>query len=220
MTSVMGLFRKKSFERSETLASAARARARGRPKKAIAEYRRALEHAPNDPAIHQKLAPLLAQAGDFRGAWQSFIVSAEAFEKRGFADRALAVYTQAASAMPWHSKAWVALARLRLDKGQRPDALKALLEGRAHLKRRVQRPEAIELLLVARQIDREDFSLAIDLARLLRKEARRDEARALLESLVEKQQRRPLRLVRKELFLLAPSLGSAWRWLRAAMKGR
>jgi tetratricopeptide (TPR) repeat protein len=216
----MGLFRKKPYDRSQTLANAAKARAQGRPKKAIAEYQRALEHSPDDPAIHGKLAPLLAQAGDFGDAWRSFIVSADAFEKQGFVDRSLAVYAQAASAMPWHAKTWEAVARLRLEKGQRADALKALLEGRAHLTRRAERPDAIGLLLVARQIDPEAFSLAIDLARLMRKEARHDEARPLLESLVEKHEGRQLRLARGELFRLAPSPPAAWRWLRAALKGR
>ena len=208
----MGLFKKKTYDRSETLAAAAKARSKGKPKKAIAEYRKALEHAPDDPAI------LLAQAGEFPAAWKSFIVAGEALEQQGFADRALGVYAQAASVMPWHPKTWKAVARLRLDKGQRADAVKALCEGRDHLTRRQQRPEAIELLLVARQIDADDFELALDLAWLLRKEGRRDECRPILEGLAHRGG--ALRRVRGELFRLAPSFGAAWRWLRAALRGR
>jgi tetratricopeptide (TPR) repeat protein len=216
----MGLFKKKAYDRSETLAAAAKARSKGKPKKAIAEYRKALEHAPDDPAIHGKLAPLLAQAGEFPAAWKSFIVAGEALEQQGFADRALGVYAQAASVMPWHPKTWKAVARLRLDKGQRADAVKALCEGRDHLTRRQQRPEAIELLLVARQIDADDFELALDLAWLLRKDGRRDECRPILEDLAQKHHGGALRRVRGELFRLAPSFGAAWRWLRAVLRGR
>jgi hypothetical protein len=112
------------------------------------------------------------------------------------------------------------VARLRLDKGQRADAVKALCEGRDHLTRRQQRPEAIELLLVARQIDADDFELALDLAWLLRKDGRRDECRPILEDLAQKHHGGALRRVRGELFRLAPSFGAAWRWLRAVLRGR
>jgi tetratricopeptide (TPR) repeat protein len=216
----MGLFSKKPYDKAESLARASKARAKGRRKAAIAEYRVVLEHSPEDLTIHGKLAPLLAQAGEFPEAWKSFIKAGEAFEKQGFAERALAVYTQAAGVMPWHPKTWKAMARLRLDMGQRADALKALLEGRRHLTRRRQRPEAIELLLVARQIDPEDFALALDLAWLLRKEGRRDEARAILEALVGHHQGHELRLARGELFRMGPTPAAAWRWMRAAVRGR
>jgi tetratricopeptide (TPR) repeat protein len=216
----MGLFRKKGYDRAETLASAAKARGKGKPKKAIAEYKKALEHSPDDPAIHGKLAPLLAQAGDFPEAWKSFLVAADALEKQGFADRALGVWAQASALMPWHPKTWKAIARLRLEKGQRADALKALLDGRKHLTRRAQRPEAINLLVKAREIDPEAFAPALDLARLLRKEGRPSEARPILDELVEKHRGRELRLARGEQLRLSPGFGAAWRWLRAALRGR
>ncbi|MGC4114770.1 MAG: tetratricopeptide repeat protein [Myxococcales bacterium] len=211
----MGLFSKQPVGRQERLAAAGRARAAGHTKKAIAEYRRALAEQPDDPTAHAKLAPLLAKVGDYPEAWGEFVAAGERWFEQGFVEKALAIYLQATEALPWHPKAWKAAARMMLDKGRRADAFKLLLHGRAFMARRSQRPEAIELLSVAVQIDDSDFEVMLDLARLYRKVGRKDDAQAVLGKLAERVEGPPLRRVRREYFALGPSVRTAWRWLFA-----
>jgi tetratricopeptide (TPR) repeat protein len=209
----MGIFARKTVGRQERLAAAGRARAQGRYKKAIAEYRKALAEQMDDAATHAKLGPLLAKIGDFPGAWGSFVAAGERYFEQGFVDKAFAVYLQATQAMPWHPKTWKAAARMLLDKGRRADAFKLLLEGRGHLRRRGQRPEAIELLTVAAQVDDTDFAVMLDLARLLRKEGRVDDALLVLNKLAQRHEGAERKRVRREYFALGPSARTAWRWL-------
>ncbi|HEY3451648.1 MAG TPA: tetratricopeptide repeat protein [Myxococcales bacterium] len=209
----MGLFGRQDIGRQERLAAAGRARAKGRYKKAIAEYREALAQQPDDPATHAKLGPLLAKVGDFPGAWGAFVAAGERYFDQGFVEKSLAVYLQAAEAMPWHPKTWKAAARMLLDKGRRADAYKLLLDGRDHLRRRSQRPEAIELLVVAVKLDDSDFEVMIDLARLHRKVDRADDALEVLNTLAQRSKGAQLKRVRREYFALGPSARTAWRWL-------
>jgi len=209
----MGIFSKQAVSRQDRLASAGRARAKGRYKKAIAEYRRALEEVSDDPATQAKVAPLLAKVGDYPGAWGAFVAAGERYFEQGFVEKALAVYLQATEALPWHPKAWKAAARMMLDLGHRADAYRLLLRGRGHLRKRSQRPEAIELLTVAVQIDDADLDVMLDLARLCRKVGRRDDAQSVLDKLAARTRGAGLRRVRRELFALGPSPRTAWRWL-------
>lgn len=209
----MGIFGKQAVGRQERLAAAGRARAAGRYKKAIEEYRKALSEQADDPATQAKLAPLLAKVGDYPGAWGAFVAAGERYFEQGFVEKALAVYLQATAAMPWHPKTWKALARMMLDKGRRADAYKVLLEGRANLRKRAQRPEAIELLTVAVQIDDTDFEVMLDLARLCRKAGRTEDAQRVLEKLAQRSEGAALKRVRREYFALGPSAKTAWRWL-------
>ena len=209
----MGLFSKQVVGRQERLAAAGRARAAGRYKKAIAEYREALAEQGDAPATQAKLAPLLAKVGDYPGAWGAFVAAGERYFDQGFVEKALAVYMQATVAMPWHPKTWKAAARMLLDKGCRADAYQLLLEGRSHLTKRSQRPEAVELLQVAVKLDDADFEVMLDLARLCRKLGRADEARGVLDRLAQHCEGPALRRVRREYFALGPSARTAWRWL-------
>ena len=209
----MALFGKKPVSRQDRLAAAGKARAEGRTSKAVSEYRKALADRPDDPTTHAKLAPLLAKTGDYPSAWGSFVAAGERFFEQGFVDKALSNYLQATRAMPWHPKAWKAAARMMLDKGRRADAYRLVLEGRDHLRRRSQRPEAIELLTVAAQIDDSDFEVMIDLARLLRKVGRTEDATIVLERLAKLHEGSRLKRVRREYLSLGQSAKTAWAWL-------
>lgn len=209
----MALFARKPVSRQDRLAAAGKARAAGRTKKAIAEYRQALADQPDDPATHAKLATLLAKEEDFPAAWGSFVAAGERWFEQGFVDKALANYLQATQAMPWHPKTWKAVARMLLAKGRRADAYRLLLEGRGHMRRRRQRPEAIELLTVAAQIDDSDFEVMFDLARLLRKVGRNEDAATVLEPLARAYEGAQLKRVRREYLSLGPGAKTAWQWL-------
>jgi cytochrome c-type biogenesis protein CcmH/NrfG len=76
------------------------------------------------------------------------------------------------------------------------------------------------LLRRALEIDPWHAEGRLALSRLLRRQGRRGEARALLEELAPRLSGSELRRVRGALFRLGPTPAAAWRWLRAATAGR
>jgi tetratricopeptide (TPR) repeat protein len=215
------LFRNKAPPtRSELIADADKARAKGKLKKAISGYRKALELEPGDPVVHGKLAPLLARAKESEAALESFHAAAKGHLDKGFADKALAVYTQAADTFPYHLSLWQQLSQLHQGKGRRADAVRVLLRGRLYFRRKNERREAVTLLKEALALDGELFEPKLDLARLLALQGQRAEALALLEPMLKGLKGKPLRRVRWTLARVSPGLGAWWRWLRAVVRGR
>jgi tetratricopeptide (TPR) repeat protein len=206
--------------RSELIAEADRARSKGNLKKAIAGYRKALESEPKDPIVHGKLAPLLARVNEPEAALQSFRTAAQSHLDKGFADKALAVYTQAAETFPAQVALWQQVAQMNLARGRRADAVRVFLRGRLYLRRKNERSEAITLLKAALELDPTLFDPRVDLARLLGRQGRTSEAMALLEPMVKTLEGAQLRQVRWAMLCVSPSLGAGWRWLRAALTGR
>jgi tetratricopeptide (TPR) repeat protein len=215
----MGLFRNESaYDRSRILDAATRARAKKQRARAIDLYRWVLAVEPQNGELHAKLAPLLAETGQHFDAWCSFKAVARAYLREGQADKAFAVYREAALRLPREAQAWQAVARIQHKRGSSREALETLLEGSRHFRTRWLRPQAIHLLRRAREIDAWDFEVVLELARLLASSAQRHEARILLEGLAERSGTQRLRRVRAAQFRLAPGLGSAWRWLRSALR--
>ena len=122
-------WRKRPFDRTELLAAADRARARGRTKKAIAGYRKVLETVPGDLAVHAKIAPLLARTGQREASLASFRLPADGQEAAGFPDRGLSLVVQAAGFYPEELHLWEEIARLHLARARRADAVAALVAG-------------------------------------------------------------------------------------------
>jgi tetratricopeptide (TPR) repeat protein len=211
---------RKPKTRSELVAAADGARAKGRLKAAVAGYRKVLaEHGPGDPHVHGKLAPLLARLEDGDGARASFRCAAEGHLQSGFLDRALAVYVQASGTFPlepdFHSEA----ARIHLVRGRRADAAIVLATGGRALGR-ARRGEAIEMLRGALVIHPGQLEATLALAPLLREEGRRAEARQLLESVLPGLRGAALRRVRWAIFRVAPGFRTGWRWLRTLTESR
>jgi tetratricopeptide (TPR) repeat protein len=197
------------------LAKAEDARRRGSYRRAIAAYRRALVERPGDPSIHARLAPLLASKGRGREAVESFIIAATDQLTRGFVDRAIGLYRGAARAAPRDVRIWRALGELHLERKHPVDAVRALLEGAGHMRRRRDdRPDAITLLRAALAIDPLQVDATIELALLLRRVGKRAEAVALLEALLPHVDGRAVRALRFALFRVHRTLGNLWRWLR------
>ncbi len=216
------LFRGKApATRSEIIAAADQARAKGRLKKAIAGYRKALELEPKDPVIHGKQAPLLARAKEPQAALESFQAAAQGHLDKGFADKALAVYTQAAETFPRQLELWRQLAQLERSKGHRVDALKTLLRGRLHFRRKDEARQAITLLREALDLEPTLFEVKLDLALQHAHLRQRAEAMTLLNPmLLDARDRRQLRRLRWTMLRVSPSMGAWGRWLRAALLGR
>jgi tetratricopeptide (TPR) repeat protein len=215
----MGLFRSQSaYDRSRILDAASRARAKKKRARAIDLYRWVLAVEPKNGEMHAKLAPLLAETGQHFDAWCSFKAVARAHLREGHADKALAVYREAALYLPREAQAWQAVARLQHKLGSSGDALETLLEGSRHFRTRWLRPQAIHLLRRAREIEPWNFDVVLEMARLLASTGQGHEARILLDGLAERSGEERLRRVRAAQFRLAPGLGTAWRWLRSALR--
>ena len=186
--------------------------------RAIELYRWVLSVEPQNTVLHAKLAPLLAEAGESFDAWVSFRTAARACLREGLADKALAIYQEAALYVPQEHQAWQAVAQLQRKSGRNREALETLLEGSRRFRTRWLRPYAIYLLRRAREIDPWDFESVLELAGLLSASGQRHEARLLLDELTERAAGHRLRDVRAAQLRLDPGLRSAWSWLRALLR--
>ncbi|MFP2903481.1 tetratricopeptide repeat protein [Pyxidicoccus sp. 3LFB2] len=213
------LFGRKPPSRSELIVAADRARARGHLRRAIAGYRKALELEPKDPAVLGKLAPLLARTNEAEASLKSFQEAAQVHLDKGFADKALAVYTQAAETFPTQVGLWQQVSQMHLERGRQADAVRVLLRGRFSLRRRKERAAAIVLLKDLLRLEPTLFAPRLDLARLLARQKQPEEALALLEPMLHLTGAQ-LRQVRWTLLCITPGPGTGWRWLRAALLGR
>lgn len=212
--------REKSYDRFDILAAAEKARSKGRLRKAIVEYRKVLEIDPDDHVIHGKVAPLLAECKRLDEAWLSFVAAGEGYHRNGYINQAVSIYVQAARHLPRKLEVWETIARLQEERELPADGVKALLSGCRYFRRRDQRPEAIHLLRLACKIQPWHFKATFILAKVLAKGGEKEEALQLLHGLAERVQGRNLRCARAALFRMSPSLGAAWRWLRAAIAAR
>jgi hypothetical protein len=120
--------------------------------------------------------------------------------------------------LPREAQTWQAAARLLAKRGQNREAIETLLEGSRRFRSPRLRPQAIHLLRRARELDPWDFQLVFELARLLRRSGQRHESGLLLDGLAQRCGGERLRRVRGAQLRLAPGLGSAWRWLHAALR--
>jgi tetratricopeptide (TPR) repeat protein len=206
--------------RTELLAVADRARARGRIKKAIAGYRQALELAPGDPAIHARLAPLLARRGLKREALESFALAADGQLKAGFVDRAVSLRRQAAETFPEEFPLWQELTRLYLRRERRADAVAALLAGGHSLLRSPHLEVGARVLRHALELEPGHVEVTLLLARVLARGGRRGEALPLLDDLDARVGGLTLRRARRLAFRLSPTPRRLWRWVKAAFGKR
>jgi tetratricopeptide (TPR) repeat protein len=213
----VGLFGKRIYDRGDVMARAMKAEGRGKRKKAIAEYRKVLEHEADNPAILVKLASLLAQTKQLDEARLKFVVAASVYEKQAFDDKSLAVYRQAVTYLPKRVELWEHIAELDVRRERAPDAVRDLLEGSAKFSRRAERQSAIRLLRMAVKVEPWQFEATMKLARLLAKEGAKPEARGLYLGLCQRNRAARLRKARGALFRMSPTPGAAWRWLRAAI---
>ena len=209
--------RGKHYDRNRILAEAVRASKASKPKKAAALYREVLAAEPNNCDIHRKVAPLLGQTGQRKAAWHSYKHSVEALVRNKQLDEAAEVLREASGHLPRQAGVWATLAGIEQRRGRTVEARKALLQGRGHLRKRRELPQAIGLLKRALQLAPDDFETGFDLAHSLARVRDRKGARQLLERLVSlAPDEAQLRRVRARQFRLSPTPMAAWRWLRAS----
>ena len=216
------LARRRQYDRRRLLdgaAKAARGRGRRKRRRAIALYREVLEREPHDPDLHRKIAPLLALDGERDAAGESYLTAARTFVERGFVDRAVGVVRDAVERMPRQVQFWSELARLEIERGRKPDAVAALLEGRRVFHRRGDRRAATALLMAAWRIEPTHLEAGLDLALQLSRAGERARALQVLEGL-RLEPVRALRRVRARQLRVAPGLASLGRYLRARLLAR
>ena len=211
----MPFWRRKPYHRGTTLESANKARGRGQIRKAVSGYSKILEHDPEDWPVHARLAPLLAQRGRWKEARESFSAAADGYLKQGFSDKAIAVWTVAAQSFPEEVDYPERIANELVRRGRKADAVKSLLDCRARVRARRQRPVAVLLLRQILLLQPLHFEATLDLARLLLKEDGRKEALKLLRDLRFHVSGRNLRRLRAAQFWIAPSPRMAMDWLLA-----
>src|SRR6185312_1205883 len=149
----MFAFWRKAYDRTAALETAEKARARGRIRKAVKWYRKVLANEPADAAVLAKIAPLYARLRRWDESKAAFEMAADNFLARGFAPKAIAVWTVAAQTFPERVEFWERIANQQVMSGRKADAVRALLDGRAQLRRRRQRPLAVLLLRQALELE-------------------------------------------------------------------
>jgi tetratricopeptide (TPR) repeat protein len=215
----VGLFGKPTYDRNDTLARAGRAERKRKHKKAIGLYKTVLAQEPDNTAVIAKLAVLLAKTKQPDEARRKFVTAAEQFVKEAFDEKAIAIYRQAVTFFPQQIEYWERIAKLNVERKREPDAIQALLDGRREFRRRKERASAIRLLREAVRIEPWHFEATLDLARLLAKQGSRAESQRLYQGLCERKRGAQLRKTRGALFFRTPTPATAWRWVRAAIRG-
>ena len=158
------LRRSKPYDRTRLLAEAARARTKGKTKKAVALLETVLEHEPSNAELHRRIAPMLAGVKRMSDAWTSYRIAVASLVRAGFVDQAVGVLREAAGSLGRERAVWEQLADAEQQRGRPIDAHEALLEGRQRFRARRDRPEAIKLLLRARKLAPSHFEANFDLA--------------------------------------------------------
>jgi tetratricopeptide (TPR) repeat protein len=203
------------LNRSDVLAAADKLRVKGKYKKAVVEYRKLVAQDPADADVHAKMAPLLIKLGEGQEALKSYRAAADVYLQRGFADRAIAMYSQAAAAFPKESSAWERVGRLHFERGRKAEGVKALLTGAAAQIKAKQRPEAEKLLRQALSYEPLHIDANVALCRVLKGSGKKDEARHMLAALAQGIRGPALKKVRAAEFKLFPGFGTFFRWLRS-----
>jgi tetratricopeptide (TPR) repeat protein len=207
--------REKHYDRESCLEAAAKAQARGRLRKAVGHYMKALDVDPEDHFVHAKVAPLLARMKKFEEAWESFRIAASKHFASGFSNKAIGIYSQAARFMPRNPEVWEAMAYVYVQQGRKADAVATLYKGHGFFTHGPDRHRAVVMLRKAFALEPWNFGVTFDLAKLMKKQDP-VEALGLLEGLSSRSTGADLRKVRSAMFCAEPSVTMAWEWLKTA----
>ena len=205
----------KSYDRNRLLEQAARARQKGKSKKALALLETVLAHEPSNAELHRRIAPLRASVRRVKDAWASYRIAVSSLVKAGFLDQAVGVLREAAGNLGRERAVWEELASAEQQRGRPIDAHRALLEGRARFRARRDRPEAIRLLMRARELAPKHFEANFDLAGLRARTGSQGHASRILTELAATARGSQLRRTRRRQLFMNPSSGALGRYLKA-----
>ncbi len=212
---MFGFGRRVEIGKEEHLRRAEAFRSSKRPKKAIAELKKILVSNPQDPQVHAKLGPLFMLTGQRDEALKSFRVAADDFDARGFAAKSMSLWLQIAQAKVTDLGAWEKVTQFHLLAGRKAEGIKVLLSAAAAQLGPAGRPRAVELLRHVLTLSPRHLKGTLALAPLLKKQRQLEEARGLLNEVLQGCTGSEVRRVRKAQFQLTPGLKTLWQWLRA-----
>lgn len=201
------------YDRTELLSQAARARARGRRKRAIVLYRRVLENEPDNEVLHKRVAQLLAQSRRMNEALEHYRKAADELVRRGFEEHAIAVYRESLHFEPRVTWVWSRVAKLEANRGCVVDAVETLRKGARCFRSRKERRRAVTLLEQAHQLDPGSVDAALDLAQQFAKDRRYGRALDVLEEVVPYVRGKDLRRLRARQLYWCPTPGFLCRFL-------
>ncbi len=203
-----------SFDRGDILRKAEEYRSRGRIRKAIREYEKALAADPQDIDAHAKAAPLYIRIGRKDKAKASLRKVIAGYEKQGFVDKAIGMLRLALKLDRRDLGARLHLADLYLEKDLPGNALRLLERGRRTFRGKGFLKEALAVEGKILCIAPDDFRAQVSMARLLFKAGRgcegRDRLRRMEAQWALKGDGRNWRKTRWLLFLYAPSPSNCW----------
>lgn len=206
-----------SYDRGEILRMAEKYRSQRRIRKAIREYEKILSVDPRDIDIHMKIAPLYIRAGRKDQAKESLRQVIAWYEKRGFADKAIATLRLALTVDRRDLAAHLNLADLYLGKAHAGDARKVLDAARKTFRGKRFLKEAVAVEEKILSLAPDDFRSQVSLVRLLWRTGKRRETLERLRRMEEqwawRGNKRYWRKTRWLLCRLAPSLSTCWDYL-------
>jgi tetratricopeptide (TPR) repeat protein len=202
------------YDRTKLLADAARARERGKPREALSHLERVLEVEPENVELHRQVAPLLADVGRTREAWESYRLAARLFRKQGYAQKAVDLYRDALVRLPDEPGPWIDIADMEAMRGNRSGAMETLREADRRFRGRRRRRQATRVKEALCRLEPHRPERRLELAELLAVTGRRDEAREIVRKLARTTHGPLLERVRRTELVHWPSPRSLYAWTK------
>ena len=205
------------YDRGKIFRMAEKYRSQRRIRKAVREYEKILSADPLDIEVHLRIAPLYVRAGRKDQAKASLQQVIAWYEKRGFAEKAIASLRLALTVDRRDVATHLKLADLYLAKGHVADARIVLDAAHKtfHGKRYLKEALAVEEKILSLAPD--DFHAQASLVRLLWRTGKRREALERIRRMEEQWARRGnkqyWRKTRRLHCRLAPSLSTGWGYI-------
>lgn len=165
-----------SFNKIKAMRSAERHLTNGRIESAISEYKRIVKHDPNDITTQNTLGDLYVKSHDSQNAVRCYRKVAEHYNKQGFAKKAIAVYNKIYKLDPELTEIVGKLGELYHFRGSTAEARKHYGLYAERLEQDGKDVEVLEVWEKLADLDREDPSICLKIARAQRKRNHRDES--------------------------------------------
>lgn len=189
-------------------------RSQGRIRKSIREYEKILSIDRRDIDVHRKIAPLYIRVGRKDQAKDSLRQVISWYEKRGFAEKAIATLRLTLTVDPRNLATYLHLAEVYLSKDHAGDARKVLDAARKVFRGKMYLQEALVVEEKILSLVPDDFHTQVSLVRLLWKTGKRretlDRLRHMEEHWARKGNKQNWRKTRRLLCRHAPSFSTGW----------
>lgn len=208
-----------SYDRGEILRTAEKYRSQGRIRKSIREYEKILSIDRRDIDVHRKIAPLYIRVGRKDQAKDSLRQIISWYEKRGFAEKAIATLRLTLTVDPRNLETYLHLAEVYLGKDHAGDARNVLDAARKVFRGKMYLKEALVVEEKILSLVPDDFPTQVSLVRLLWKTGKRretlDRLRHMEEQWARKGNKQNWRKTRRLLCRHAPSISTVWGSFRS-----